>query len=67
MGIREAILHDVETKGIEKGIEKGQATGIEISTKIMIALRNGESPEAIAKKYNVSIDVVLRIKEILEG
>ncbi len=65
MGIEEAILAEVEERGVEKGIEKGIEQG-SLKTKIesiQMFLKNGKlTLEEIAEGFNVSLDFVQKIK-----
>jgi predicted transposase/invertase (TIGR01784 family) len=69
MGIEEAILKEVEEKGIEQGIEQGIGQGIEqgITLKnikgVQKALTKGKySLEEIADLFEVSIDFVMKVQ-----
>ncbi|WP_026494657.1 Rpn family recombination-promoting nuclease/putative transposase [Butyrivibrio sp. WCD3002] len=56
------VLDEVEERGIEKGIEKGKELG-EITGKVSARFEDGMPIEEIAKKSNVSIEIV---KDILK-
>lgn len=75
MGIREAILHEVENRGIEIGVQQGIEQGIEQGQEIRedeilrhavpILLKKGFSAEEIAEIQFVALDKVLYIIEEL--
>jgi predicted transposase YdaD len=69
MGIEEAILKEVEEKGIEQGIEQGIGQGIEqgITLKnikgVQNLLKQGRlNIQEIAEVLEVSIDFVMKIQ-----
>ncbi len=57
MGIEEAILNEVEEKGIEKGITMKTVQGIQNLLK-----RGKYTPKEIAEDMNVSLDFVMKVK-----
>ena len=63
-GKAEGILEG-EAKGKAEGIKVGEARGLATSKLMFQALKAGQSVEAIAKQYDLSVDAVLDLKETL--
>ncbi len=62
---REEGLAEGEAKGLAKGETKGKAKGLSDSLKIIRDLKNGNSVEQIAQKYQIDIEKVQAFQECL--
>lgn len=69
MGIREAILNEVRQQSLEKGIEKGKASGDENRIRIAVARMHGKGLPAaeIADFLGISIEKVEAVIKDLEA
>ncbi len=61
------LYDNILKKGEQKGMQKGEQIGMQKVIKTIQLLSKGESPEAIAKKMNVDIALILEIKESLNS
>jgi len=74
MTLREMIIEDARQEGIKEGIEKGMEKGMEKgrelglleSLKVQKMIKEGKSPDEIAKTLEVKKSTILKIKKMLE-